>query len=110
MFSVDDPCFFVDCLVPPGPPSEVGSSAAAFAAPLRNPGRCARGFQGQMDPNLSLEVLMACVLQSTFSEFIKSLHKTNVFGLGFMTNPLKTNVWCISCRKDLTKTCVQPSL
>ena len=36
--------------------------------------------------------------------FMKVLHQTRVYGMGFMANPLKTHVWCISCRKNLIKT------
>ena len=36
--------------------------------------------------------------------FMKVLHKTRVYGMGFMANPLKTHAWCISCRKNLIKT------
>ena len=85
--------------VPPGPASAVGS-CPAFAASLRSPGRGvyvgfkAKWFQIWTAPR-SLRVF--------YVGFMKVLHKTREYGMGFMANPLKTNVWCISCRKNLIK-------
>ena len=45
-----------------------------------------------------------CSLSVFYVGFMKVLHKTRVYGMGFMANPLKTHVWCISCRKNLIKT------
>ena len=78
--------------VPPGPALAVGSSAA-FAASLRRSGRGENvGFKAKWvqiwTALLSLRVL--------YVSFVKVLHKTHVFGMGFRANPLKTHVWCTS--------------
>ena len=80
--------------------SAVGSSPS-FAASLRSSGRGVYvGFKAKWvqiwTTPLSLHVF--------YVGFMKVLHKTRVYGMGFMANPLKTNVWCISCRKNLIKT------
>ena len=87
--------------VPPGPALAVGSSPAAFAASLRSSGRGVYvGFKAKWvqicTPGRSLPVF--------YVGFMKVLHQTRVYGIGFMANPLKTHVWCISCRKNLIKT------
>ena len=38
---------------------------------------------------------------------MKILDQTRVYGMGFMANALKTNVWCISCRKNLVISILQ---
>ena len=86
--------------VPPGPASAVGS-CASFAAPLRSSGRGVYvGFKAKWvqiwTAPLSLRVF--------YVGFMRVLHKTRVYGMGLMANPLKTHVWCISCRKNLIKT------
>ena len=75
--------------VPPGPALAVGSSAA-FAAPLRSPGRGVYvGFK--------VKWVQICTgllsLRVFYVGFMKVLHKTRVYGMGFMANPLETHVW-----------------
>ena len=87
--------------VPPGPALAVGSSPAPFAASLRSSGRGIYvGFQAKWVQICSGLALIACVLQG----FMKVLHQTRVYGMGFMANPLKLHVWCISCRENLINT------
>ena len=87
--------------VPPGPASAVGSCPPAFAASLRSSGRGVYvGFKAKW-----VQIWTALLsLHVFYVGFMKVLHKTRVYGMGFMANPLNTHVWCISCRKDLIKT------
>ena len=79
----------------------VGSSAAPFAASLRRSGRGGRGvFKAKW-----VQICSALLsLPLFYVGFMKVLHKTRVYGMGFMANPLKTHMWCISCRTHLIKT------
>ena len=88
--------------VPPGPALAVGSSSPFLAAPLRSSGRGVDvGFKAKWVQSCS--ALLS--LRVFYVGFMKVLHKTRrVYGVGFMMNPLKTHVWCISCRKSLIKT------
>ena len=72
-----------------------------FAAPLRSSGRSVYvGFKAKW-----VEIWTAPrSLRVFFVGFMKVLHKTRVYGMGFMANPLKTHVLCISCRNKLIKT------
>ena len=72
-----------------------------FAASLRSSGRGVYvSFKAKWiqicTPGRSLQVFSV--------GFMKVLHQMRVCGIGFTANPLKTNVWCISCRKNLIKT------
>ena len=74
-----------------------------LAASLRSSGRAVHvGFKAKWvqicPPPLSLRVF--------YVGFMKVSHKTRVYGMGFIANPLKTHVWCISCSKNLIETCV----
>ena len=55
-------------------------------------------------PNGSKSVPGSRSLHVFYVGFMKVLHQTRVYGMGFMANPLKTHVWCISCRKNLINT------
>ena len=78
-----------------------------FAASLRSSGRGVYvGFKAKWiqicTPRCSVHVF--------YVGFMNVLHKTCVYGMGFMANPLKTHAWCISCGKNLIKTRVWHSL
>ena len=89
--------------VPPGPASAVASSVPAFAASLRSSGRGVLVYVSFKAKWVQIcnELLSLPVF---YVGFMEVLHKTRGNGIGFMANPLKTNVWCISCRKNLIKT------
>ena len=72
--------------VPPGPASAVGSSSPAFAASLRSSGRGVYvGFKAKW-----VQICSALLSLRVYNVgFIKVLHKTRVYGMGFMANPLK---------------------
>ena len=79
--------------VPPGPASVVGSSAAFLAASLRSSGRGVYvGFKAKWVqiciPGRSLRVF--------YVGFMKVLHKTHVYGMGFMANPIKNHTKPVS--------------
>ena len=56
-----------------------------------------------LKPNGSKSDARECSLHVFYVGFMKVLRKTRIWH-GFMANPLKTHVWCISCRKNLIKT------
>ena len=72
-----------------------------FATSLRSSGRGVRG-------GFKAKWVQICIpgrsLHMFYVGFMKVLHKTRVYGMGFMANPLKTHMWCISCRTHLIKT------
>ena len=75
--------------VPPGPALAVGSSAAAFADPLRSSGRGVyMGFKAKW-----VQICIPrCSVSMFYVGFMKVLHKTRVYGMGFMAHPPKTHV------------------
>ena len=79
--------------VPPGLALAVESGPARFAASLRSSG-CGVyvGFKAKW-----IQIgISGRSLRVFYVGFMKVLHETRVYGMGFMGNPLKTHVWCIS--------------
>ena len=76
--------------VPPWPASAVASCPAAFAASLRSSGRGVYvGFKAKW-----VQIWTALLsLRVFYVGFMQVLHKTRVYGIGFIVNPRKTNVW-----------------